>query len=82
MWGIFLFKDIIFIYAHVCVHTCAGAYRDQRRVLDFLELERELTGRHLTWVLGTQVLCKEHQVLLTTEPSHLPCGKRFLYNKY
>lgn len=34
-----------------CMHmnTCVGAYRDQKRALDHLELELQEVVSHLTW---------------------------------
>lgn len=38
----------------MCVHMTAGTYRDEKRVLDSLELE--LQGIELlTWVLGSEL---------------------------
>lgn len=50
----------------------AVAHRDQKQVLDVLELELQAVVSHLTRVLGTERhLLQEQHALLTAEPALL-----------
>lgn len=46
----------------MCAHACAGTYRDQKAVGSPGARVRD-DWKPLTWVLGTQVLWREQQVL-------------------
>lgn len=40
----------------ICVLMCAGAPGDQKRVMNLLELERQVIVSHKMWVLGTELV--------------------------
>lgn len=55
----FLFQKIC-VYAYACdsvyiYHMCASACRDQKRVMDSLEIELQAVVTYPMWVLGTQL---------------------------
>lgn len=55
---------------HVCVCLClrgdaVGIHRSQKRVLDHLELEIQVVGRHTTWILESEFLASTKRVHTT-----------------
>lgn len=51
LFTITFFKDLYFIYVYICVHVAVCAHADQKRALDFQELELQVFMIDLTWVL-------------------------------
>lgn len=51
LFTITFFKDLYFIYVYIYVHVAVGAHADQKRALDFQELELQVFMIDLTWVL-------------------------------
>lgn len=60
----------VYVFLYVSVWVYVDAQDSYKRVSDPLELELNVVGRHIMWVLGTQPgSLEDQQVFLTTQSS-------------